>query len=914
MNTPEHQRLQEQAEGTADWRKWGPYLSERQWGTVREDYSADGDAWRYFTHDQARSRAYRWGEDGLAGFSDDHQLLCFALALWNGKDPILKERLFGLGNGEGNHGEAVKERYHYLDALPSYAYAKSLYRYPQAPFPYLDLVATNAARTRDEPPYELADTGVFAEDRYFDVVVEYAKDGPEDILIAISVTNRGPEAAELTVLPTLWFRNTWSWSDDTPKPNLKQVEKKSPNSIIAAVHAELGVRYLYCAGAPPALFTENETNNRRLFGGDNAGRFVKDGINDAVVGGAKGVVNPKRTGTKAAVRYDLVLEPGERRDLRLRLADGTPASSDRGGGPFAGFDAILAARRADADAFHAALAAGSARKDPETAMILRQACAGVLWNAQFYCFDAARWLGEHGAGRGEAPKRPVRNMAWGHLANADVVTVPDKWEYPWYAAWNLAFQSLPVALVDAERAKRQLRLLLDGRYLHPNGKLPASEWDFSACEPPLHAWAVWSVYSHDKARRGGRGDLVFLRKAFPGLLMNFTWWANRIDGQGRDLLSGGLVGVNAMEIFDRLPLRIGRIETSTGAAWMAFLCAQMLQIAVELAEDDPDHEPFALKFFDHLMAMAQTMEHMDGGTMSLWDEADGWYYDLVRPDGEGASRLRARGFAGLVPVLACAMVPGGALERLPRLEERLRRAAGPQQDGAPTPFAQGRAGHRDRRLVAVVGEARLRRVLARVLDEEEFLSPYGVRSLSRAHLQAPAQVSVAGKGEISVAYQPGEARDDLCAGNVNWRGPVWLPLNALLVHALLQQYLYYGNRLRIECPTGSGQRLSLYDVAELITSRLAALFRADATGARPALRGSQPLGSDAGEPLLFHEFFDGDDGSGLGASHQTGWTALIAPLLLFFASTTAADFLEGGAGGGAPARETRDAWPAAARV
>ncbi len=463
MDTPEHQRLKEAADGPADWRKWGPYLSERQWGTVREDYSADGDAWRYFTHDQARSRAYRWGEDGLAGFSDDHQLLCFALALWNGKDPILKERLFGLGNGEGNHGEAVKECYAYLDALPTYAYAKYLYKYPQAAFPYLDLVAGNAARGRDEPPYELIDTGVFADDRYFDIVVEYAKDGPEDILIAISVTNRAREAATLTVLPTIWFRNTWSWSDDTPKPNLKQVEKKSPFSIVAAVHAELGVRYLYCAGAPQVLFTENETNNRRLFGGDNAGRFVKDGINEAVVGGAKGVVNPKRTGTKAAVRYDLVLEAGESRELRLRLADGTPASSDRAGGPFLGFDAILAARRAEADAFYATLLPDAiAGEDPDAAMILRQACAGMLWNAQFYYFDASRWLGEHGAGVGIAAARPVRNVGWGHLANADVITVPDKWEYPWYAAWNLAFHGLPLALIDAELAKRQLTMLLDG--------------------------------------------------------------------------------------------------------------------------------------------------------------------------------------------------------------------------------------------------------------------------------------------------------------------------------------------------------------------------------------------------------------------------------------------------------------------
>ncbi|MGZ8996751.1 MAG: MGH1-like glycoside hydrolase domain-containing protein, partial [Rhodospirillales bacterium] len=679
------------------------------------------------------------------------------------------------------------------------------------------------------------------------------------ILIAIGVTNRGPEAAALTVLPTIWFRNTWSWSDDTPKPNLKQVEKKSATSIVAAVHAELGVRYLYCAGAPPALFTENETNNRRLFGGDNAGRFVKDGINDNVVGGAKGVVNPKRTGTKAAVRYDLVLEPGESLGLRLRLADGTPASSDRAGGPFVGFEAIMAARRAEADAFYAALLPGAAAgNDGPGAAILRRSCAGMLWNAQFYYFDAARWLGEHGAGVGLAPPRPVRNTGWGHLANADVITVPDKWEYPWYAAWNLAFHGLPLALVDAELAKRQLTLLLDGRYLHPNGKLPASEWDFSASEPPLHAWAVWSVYGHDKSRRGS-GDLAFLRKAFPGLLMNFTWWANRVDADGRDLLSGGLVAVDAMDVFDRKIEGGGRLETSTGSAWMAFCCAQMLQIAVELALDDPDYERFAVTFFDHLMSMAHAMEHMAGGGLSLWNEADGWYDDLVRGERGAAAPLGARGFAGLVPMLACAVLPGDAVERLPRLEERLRSVFARHPDWSTRVVDPGRPGQRDRRLVAVVGEARLRRLLSRVLDEAELLSPFGIRSLSRAHLDAPARLVLADESEITVPYDAGEAKDALCAGNVNWRGPVWLPQNVLLIHALLRQYLYYGNRLRLECPTGSGQRLTLYEVAEFITTRLAALFRPDANGVCPALRGPGTVQPDPHwrDLLLFHEYFHG---------------------------------------------------------
>lgn len=942
MNTPEHQRLDDAAQGVADWKKWGPYLSERQWGTVREDYGADGDPWRYFTHDQARSRAYRWGEDGLAGFSDDQQLLCFALALWNGKDPVLKERLFGLTNGEGNHGEDVKELYYYLDATPTYSYAKYLYKYPQNVFPYLDLVTTNAGRGRVDPEYELSDTGVFADERYFDVIIEYAKDAPEDILIAIRITNRGPDQATIYVLPTLWFRNTWSWCNDTPKPNLKQVEKKSATSIVAAVHPELGVRYLYCEGAPVIHFTENETNNRRLFGGDNAGRFVKDGINDHVIHGTKSAVNPKRTGTKAAARYGISLGAGESRELRLRLADGTPSSSDRRGDPFADFDAVLATRRAEADAFYATIMPapsqgggeaegegeggnpGAVGGDTDEARIVRQALAGMLWNKQYYNFDAARWLTEHdahGLPTRRAPGWPIRNGAWAHVAAADVIAMPDTWEYPWFAAWDLALGSLPLALVDCAFAKKQLILLLEGRYLHPNGKLPACEWDFAAVEPPLHAWAVWSVYSLDKARRGGAGDGRFLRNAFSRLLMNFTWWANRRDAEGRDLLSGGLVGLDSITIVDRaLPPETGdvRLETSAGCAWMAFCCVHMLQMAVELAIDDPENESLAIKFYDHITGMAAAMEDLAGAGLPLWNEADGFFYDLLRTPEGVAAPLAVRAFAGLLPLCACAIIPRDALERLPRLEERLRQGLGDAK--LTSPHADpGRPGVRDRRLVALVDEARLRRLLARMLDESEFLSPFGVRSLSQAHREMPAELLLRGKiGEVAltVAYEPGEARDGLCGGNINWRGPVWLSLNTLLIQALLQHYLYYGNRLRIEFPTGSAQRLTLYEIAEHLTHRLAAIFHRDVDGQQPAPGGGETMQADTHgrDPLPFFEYFDGDSGAGLGASHQTGASGLIAPLLRFFSTMTAPEFLEHGDRGSLLSCGRREAWPAVARV
>ncbi|MBL8659058.1 MAG: glucosidase [Rhodospirillales bacterium] len=937
MNTPEHRRLDDAANGQAAWRKWGPYLSERQWGTVREDYSADGDPWRYFTHDQSRSRSYRWGEDGLAGFSDDQQFLCFAVALWNGQDPILKERLFGLANNEGNHGEDVKEVYYYLDATPTYSYARYLYKYPHAAFPYLDLVKTNAGRGRNEPEHELIDTGAFAAGRYFDVDIEYAKDSPEDILIAIRVTNRGPEPATLYVLPTLWFRNTWSWDSDTPKPNLKQVEKKSPTSIVAAVHPELGVRYLYCEGAPVVHFTENETNNRRLFGGHNAAPFVKDGINDHVISGVKAAVNPKRTGTKAAARYGLSLAAGESGVLRLRLADGTPSSSDRAGGPFAGFDAALAARRAEADAFYAAIlptVANGAEPDlasgangvgggdftAEDAKIARQALAGMLWNKQYYNLDAARWLAEHGASGLPAqpgPRRPARNRAWTHLAGADVIATPDTWEYPWYAGWDLALQSLPLALVDCAFAKQQLLLLLEERYLHPNGQLPSSEWDFAAVDPPLHAWAVWSVYSLDKARRGGAGDRSFLRDAFSRLLMNFTWWANRRDTSGRDLLSGGLVGIDAVDIFDRSVFGetgAGHLETSAGCAWMAFNCAHMLQSAVELAVDDPASESLAIKFYNHLLSLAVASEDLAGAGLSLWNEADGFFYDVVRAPGGVAAQFAVRAFAGLLPLCASAIIPRDALDRLPRLEARLRR--GLQGPGLADP---SRPGQRDRRLVALVDEGRLRRLLARMLDENEFLSPFGIRSLSAAHRDTPAALMVTGanaNAPVAVGYEPGEAGDGLGGGNVNWRGPIWLSLNTLLVQALLQHYLYYGNRLRIECPTGSGQRLTLYEIAEALTHRLAAIFRLDATGRRPFLGPREPMQTDPHwrDGLLFFEYFHGDDARGLGASHQTGGTGLIAPLLRFFSTMTADEFLQGGDRGSLLSYGRREAWPATARV
>ncbi len=934
MRTPEHQRLEEAAQGRAEWKKWGPYLAERQWGTVREDYSVDGDPWRYFTHDQARSRVYHWGEDGLAGLSDDQQLLCFALALWNGADPILKERLFGLTNAEGNHGEDVKECYYYLDATPTSSYLKFLYKYPQAAFPYDALVAVNAGRDRSESEYELMDTGVFAGGRYFDVVVEYAKDSPEDILIAISVTNRGPEAATLCVLPTLWFRNTWSWSNDVPKPNLKQVERKSPISTIAAVHAELGVRYLYCEGAPLVLFTENETNNRRLFGGDNGGLFVKDGINDYVVTGVKTAINMRKTGTKAAARYDLAIEPGETRVLRLRLADGTPASSDRRGGPFAGFDPIVATRRAEADAFYATIVpaqSGSAAGETapgetgpgntasgEDAAIIRQALAGMLWNRQYYHYDVGRWLAEHRTGPGRDRARAIRNAAWSHVDNADIISMPDKWEYPWYAAWDLPFHCVPLALVDGDFAKRQLDLLLQPRYLHPNGQLGASEWDFAAVGPPVHAWAAWSVYSLDKARRGGAGDLPFLRVIFARLLMNYTWWLNRKDTKGRDLFAGGVLGIDDLGVFDHRETARGgsAVETSTAIGWMAFSCLHMLRLAIELAADDAEYEPFAEKFFAEFVAISAAMERVGANATALWNDTDGFFHDVIESaEGNGATTLGVRAMAGLIPLCAGAVVSADMLNRLPRLEQRFRGLIEAPLGASGSQAVAGKRGYRDRKLLSAVSEDRLVRTLTRMLDESEFLSPFGIRSLSQAHRDPPLALPLGGKGEFGeVAYQPGEAHDALLGGNANWRGPVWFPYNALLIDGLLQQYLFHGNRLRVECPTGSGQKKTLFEIAEEITRRLAAIFRRDDTGRRPVFGDDETLQTDPHwrDHLLFHEYFHGEDGTGLGASHQTGWTGLIAPLLRFFANTTAEEFLEFGSEGGFLSSGRKEAWPTSA--
>jgi hypothetical protein len=897
--TAEHERLDEVRNQKAPWKKWGPFLSERQWGTVREDYSENGNAWDYFSHDQARSRAYRWGEDGLAGISDDKQRLCFALALWNGKDPILKERLFGLTNAEGNHGEDVKEYYFYLDSTPTHSYMKYLYKYPQAAFPYSELVETNRRRGRHELEYELLDTGAFDGDRYFDVFVEYAKASAEDLLIQISVYNRGPEPAELHVLPTLWFRNQWSWHGGPDRPSLDQTEDTPARSVVKAVDARLGERYLYCEGEATLLFTENETNTQRIFGVPNRSPYVKDGINNHVVHGQDGMVNPDRKGTKVAAHYRVTVGPGDCRVIRLRLCDGAPAAlaqgNGSGGSPFGSrFDEVLQARRKEADEFYAAITPPSLSADE--ANVLRQALAGMLWSKQFYHYDVDKWLEE----RGSDPFKPTRKAAprndhWHHMYNGDVISMPDKWEYPWYAVWDLAFHVLPLTMVDPDFGKQQLRLMLRERYMHPNGQIPAYEWDFGDVNPPVHAWSTIFTYRLEKAERG-EGDREWLKSCFQKLLLNFTWWVNRKDRNGRNVFEGGFLGLDNIGVFDRsAPLPTGGyLEQADGTAWMALFCQNMLEIAAELALTDPDYGDMALKFCQHFLWIAAAMGNL-GGDTGMWDEADGFYYDVLRlPDGR-AERLKVRSMVGLLPLCAATVFEGQLLEKDPELADRLHwfLASRPELCAAiHDPRKPGLAG---RRLASILDETRLRRVLAKMLDEKEFLSPFGLRSLSRYHADHPYMIQVGGQ-EFRVNYLPAESDSGMFGGNSNWRGPIWVPVNLLIVRALLMYFTYYGNDFTVECPTGSGRLLSLYQVAEEIARRLAAIFLRDKDGRRPVYGGTRKFQEDPHwrDCLLFYEYFHGDNGAGLGASHQTGWTGAVARLLHFFATVKPEYVLERG--------------------
>jgi hypothetical protein len=883
--TAEEQRLREAREQNVPWRQWGPYLSERQWGTVREDYSDSGNAWDYFTHDQARSRAYRWGEDGLAGFSDDKQRLCFALALWNGRDPILKERLFGLTNSEGNHGEDVKEYYFYLDNTPTHSYMKYLYKYPQAAFPYEALVRTNRQRTRHEHEYELLDTGVFDGDRYFDVFVEYAKAAPEDVLIQVTVCNRGPEPAALDVLPTLWFRNTWSGPPAAVKPQLAA----APAGPIHARHPELGDLYLACEGGVPLLFTENETNLERLSGGPNVSPYVKDGINDFVVHGRGGAVNPGQVGTKAAAHYRLRLAGGATRVLRLRLTAGAP-EGDAFGPPFD--DAVARCSR-EADEFYDAISPPALGADERN--VMRQALAGMLWTKQYYYFDLDRWLDEHGAHPMlSARPRPARNREWFHMVNDDVISMPDKWEYPWYAAWDLAFHTATLAMVDLDFAKQQLDLMLRELYLHPNGQVPAYEWNFGDVNPPVHAWATLFLYQAEQQAKGV-GDVAFLKHAFHKLLLNFTWWVNRKDRSGKNVFEGGFLGLDNIGVFDRsAPLPTGGfLEQADGTAWMALFSQNMLEMALELAGHDPLYEDMALKFFEHFLWISAAMNHVGDGGDRMWDDADGFFYDVVRlPDG-GAHRLKVRSMVGLLPLCATTVFPGDLRQRFPRFMERVARRLG-QMPGLHSTFAYlGRPGVAGRTLLSILDEPRLRRVLAYVLDENEFLGPYGLRSLSRYHADHPYVFGVHGE-EYRVDYLPAESTSGMFGGNSNWRGPVWFPVNLLVLRALLQFYAYYGDSFTLEWPPGSGRALTLIEMVEGLAGRLTRTFLRDEHGRRPVYGGAEKFQTDPHwrDLILFYEYFHGDSGAGLGASHQTGWTGLVARLIQASGFVNAADVLE----------------------
>ncbi|MFC4909537.1 MGH1-like glycoside hydrolase domain-containing protein [Actinomadura gamaensis] len=883
----ERERLRRARAAEAPWRMWGPYLSERQWGTVREDYSGDGEAWTYLPHDHARSRAYRWGEDGLGGICDDRQLLCLSVALWNGRDPILKERPFGLTNGEGNHGEDVKEYYFYLDNTPTHSSMRFLYKYPQAEFPYGRLVAENGARDRRAFEYELLDTGIFDDDRYFDVLVEYAKADPTDLAVRVTVSNRGPDEAVLHVLPTLWFRNTWSWPGGTAKPAMRAAAA----GCVEAEHPELGTYRLYCedadGGAPPLLFTENETNNRRLFGSDNASPYVKDGIDRYVVQGEQDAVNPDGTGTKAAAHCVVTVPAGGERTVSCRLT-AAPARS-----PFGrSFDKALRDRRSEADAFYAGITPAGATEDE--ALVLRQALAGLLWSKQYYRFDVERWLTEHGLEPWSGSDR--RDHGWFDLTAEDVILMPDKWEYPWFAAWDLAFHAVALAVVDPDLAKQQVELLLGERYLHASGQIPAYEWDFSDVNPPVHAWAAHFVHLLEQ-RLTGVDDRDFLERVFQKLLLNYTWWVNRKDPDGRNVFQGGFLGLDNIGVFDRsaaLPTG-GTLDQADGTAWMAFYAQTMLQIAATLSERDPAYEDLAVRFAQHFLRVSASMDRVGDVKDEMWDEEDGFFYDVLRlPDGD-ATRLKVRSLVGLLPLIASSVFVPRAEGDDPRLLNRVREFARRHPQVAQGMSAADTAGVGGRRLLSLLDEHKLRRVLERMLDETEFLSPHGVRALSRFHAEHPYEFWVNGQ-RYQVGYLPAESDSGMFGGNSNWRGPVWFPMNALIVRALLNLYAFHGDDFTVECPTGSGERMNLYEVGEELVRRLTRLFLRDGEGRRPVYGGLDKFQHDPHwrDLVSFHEYFHGDNGAGIGAAHQTGWTALVAPLMILYGNLSSADVLAGG--------------------
>jgi hypothetical protein len=889
----EQRRLRDADEQGIAWRRWGPYLSERQWGTVREDYSSGGDAWSYLTHDQARSRAYRWGEDGIAGVSDDQQHLCFAMALWNGRDAMLKERMFGLTNAEGNHGEDVKEYYFYLDSTPTHSYMKYLYKYPQRAFPYDDLVVTNRARGRTDFEYELLDTGVFDEDRYFDVFVEYAKASPDDLLVQVTVHNRGPESATLHLLPTLWFRHTWSWAGGPSRPRMEEVPGLLEMAAVTADHEVLGRRWLYCDRQVPVLFTDNETNNERIFGSPNDTPYVKDGIDRYVVRGDANAVNPAGEGTKAAAHYVLTVGSGDSTTVRLRLTNTELARPGARNGVralwAADFDEVLARRRAEADEFYDEVTPPGLSEDERR--VVRQATAGMLWSKQFYYIDVERWLSEHGRDPlGVDPS--IRNSGWFHMVSKDILSMPDKWEYPWFAAWDLAFHCVALALVDIGFAKGQLDLLLNRMYLHPNGQIPAYEWNFGDVNPPVHAWAVLFVYELERQLRG-QADSDFLENAFQKLMKNFTWWLNRKDRDGRNVFQGGFLGLDNIGVFDRSsPLPTGgQLDQADGTAWMALYTQNMLEIALELATYDEVYVEQAQTLFEHFAWIAIATNRMGADGSGLWDEQDGFYYDVLRlPDGT-ATPLKVRSMVGLIPLAATSVIGKDLVQRFPQVVTGAREFV--ERHPAAMVLAGGNAetAEHDRFLFALFGEDRLRRILAKMLDEDEFLGPHGLRSLSKYHEEHPYSFWVYGE-EYRVSYLPAESDTGMFGGNSNWRGPVWFPVNALIIRALLNLYAFYGDDFRVECPTGSGRQMNLYEVAREVSNRLTSIFLRDGSGRRPVHGGQTRFQEDPHwrDLLLFYEYFHGDDGAGLGASHQTGWSGLAGVTAGLFHAISAEDW------------------------
>ncbi|WP_414752322.1 MGH1-like glycoside hydrolase domain-containing protein [Anabaena sp. CCY 9910] len=873
--TQEELRLQAARDHVAHWRRWGPYLSDRQWGTVREDYSSHGNAWDYFTHDQARSRAYRWGEDGLLGICDNHQRLCFAIALWNGEDSILKERIFGLTGNEGNHGEDVKEYYFYLDNTPTHAYMKALYKYPQTAFPYSQLVTENQRRNRRDTEFELLDTCVFDSDKYFDVFVEYAKNTAEDILVQITVINRGTQTKTLHLLPTIWFHNTWSWNGDTNKPILQVVKLSDDFQTIAAHHQTLGERWLYCQQPNEIIFTENETNIQKLFGYPNTSAYVKDGINDYIVNGKKSAVNPEQVGTKASANYVLTVGAGETQIIKLRLSD-TPELME----PFGEeFSIIFSQRQREADEFYQRITPFQLSEDMRN--VQRQAFAGMLWSKQFYHYIVEDWLkGDTHTPKPPPERRNGRNKEWFHLYNEDILSMPDKWEYPWFAAWDLAFHTIPLAMIDPDFAKYQLDVLTREWYMHPNGQIPAYEWAFGDVNPPVHAWATWRIYKIEQ-KIYGRADRQFLERVFQKLMLNFTWWVNRKDAEGNNVFQGGFLGLDNIGVFDRsatLPTG-GHIDQSDGTSWMGMYCLNMLAIALELAKTNPVYEDIATKFFEHFLYIADAMNKIGEMEASLWNEADGFYYDVLHLP-ERQITLKVRSMVGLIPLFAIETIEPDTLKMLPGFKKRLEWFIKNRPDLRQNVACMETIGTGARRLLAIVSRDKLRHILQKMLDESEFLSPYGIRALSRFHAEHPYKFDVNGS-QFRVDYEPAESSSGLFGGNSNWRGPIWFPVNFLLIESLQKLYYYLGDDFQVQCPTGSGKMMNLWEVASELSQRLTRIFLKDASGKRPVYGATQKFQNDPHwrDLILFYEYFHGDNGAGIGASHQTGWTGLVAKLI-----------------------------------